>query len=85
MLNLKWISPAALALGLLAGCGGGGDGAPVTQYVPGSEVPVDAEARVDDVIAFAKAQQASTSDSRDPVLLGDAVLATSESDEPADI
>ena len=85
MLNLKWMSSATLALGLLAGCGGGGDGAPVTQYVPGSEVPVGAEARVDEVISFTKAQIADTSDSRDPVLLGDAVLATSESDEPVDI
>ena len=83
MLNFKWMSPAALALGWLAGCGGGGDGTPVAQFVPGSEVPVGAEARVDEVISFTKAQIADTSDSRDPVLLGDAVLAASESDEPA--
>ena len=85
MLNLKWMSPAALALGWLVGCGGGGDGTPVAQFVPGSKVPVGAEARVDDVISFTKAQIADTSDSRDPVLLGDAVLATSESDEPAEL
>ena len=87
MLHFKqWTAPAAVAMGLLVACGGGGgDGAPVTQYVPGTDLPVGVEARVGDVIAFSKAQIADTSDSRDPVLIGDAVLATSESDEPTDI
>nr|WP_315431126.1 hypothetical protein [uncultured Albidiferax sp.] len=86
MLHFKqWMAPAAVAMGLLVACGGGGDGGSVTQYVPGTELPVGVEARVGDVIAFAQAQIADTSDSRDPVLIGNAVLATSESDEPADI
>jgi hypothetical protein len=37
------------------------------------------------VLAFAKAQIANTSDSRDPVVLADTHLATSDSADPADI
>lgn len=85
MLQIKWIAPSAVALGLLAACGGGGgDSGP--QFVAGTGVPVGAQTRVDDVIAFAKAEIAQSSDSRDPVVLGDATtLATSDTDEPADI
>ena len=85
MLHFKWIAPAAVALGLLAACGGD-DGSPSTQYVAGTGVPVGAVTNVDDVIAFAKAEIANTSDSRDPVVLGDSTtLATSDSAEPAEI
>lgn len=86
MTQFKWIAPAIVAVGLLAACGGGGDGPPVTQYVAGTGVPIGAVTNVDDVIAFAKAEIANTSDSRDPVVLGDnTVLATSDSADPAEI
>jgi hypothetical protein len=85
MLHFKWIAPSAVALGLLAACSGGsGDSGP--QFVAGTGVPVGAQTQVADVIAFAKAEIADTSDSRDPVVLGDATtLATSDTDEPTDI
>ncbi|WP_394788173.1 hypothetical protein [Rhodoferax sp.] len=84
MLHIKWMAPGAVALGLLAACGGGGSSEP--QFVPGTGVPYGAQTRVDDVIAFAKAEIANTSDSRDPVVLGDnTTLATTDTDEPADI
>ncbi len=85
MLHFKWMAPAAVAMGLLVACGGGGDGPPATQFVAGTDVPVGVEVRVDDVIAFSKAQQANTDDTRDPVVVGNATLATSDTDEPADI
>lgn len=86
MLHFKWITPAIVAVGLLAACGGGGDSPPVAQFVPGTGVPVGAVTNVDDVIAFAKAEIANTSDSRDPVVLGDnTVLATSDTAGPAEI
>ncbi|WP_367847072.1 hypothetical protein [Rhodoferax sp. WC2427] len=87
MLHFKWIAPTAVAVGMLAACGGGGGDGPVAdQFVAGTtEVPVGVETRVDDVVAFSKAQIANTSDSRDPVVLADTKLATSESDDPADI
>lgn len=83
MAQYKWIAPSVVAIGLLVGCGGGGSD--VVQTVPGTDVPVAAETNVGDVISFAQRQIATTSDSSDPLLLGSATLATSDSDEPADI
>ncbi|BDT68618.1 hypothetical protein os1_28030 [Comamonadaceae bacterium OS-1] len=87
MLHFQWIAPTAIAVGLLAACGGGGGDGPVAaQYVAGTtEVPVGVETQVDDVVAFAKAQIANTNDSRDPVVLADTKLATSDSADPADL
>ena len=89
MLNLKYTVPSVLAIGLLTACGGGGGdggGDPGAAYVVGTtEVPAGVEIRVGDVIAFSKAQIANTSDSRDPVVLADTVLASSDSEEPAEI
>ena len=87
MLKLKCTIPSALAICLLTACGGGdGGGDPGAAYVAGTtEVPAGVETRVGDVIAFSKAQIANTSDSRDPVLLADTMLASSESEEPAEI
>lgn len=86
MLNIKCIASSAVALGLLAACGGGGRGDLGPQYLAGTGVPVGAQAQVSEVVAFAQAQIVSTSDSSDPVVLGDATqLAVSDSDDPADI
>jgi hypothetical protein len=75
-----------LVLVLLAACGGGGDGTPVAQLVPGTtDVPLAVQTQVGEVLSFSQAQIAASSDSRDPVELADTVLATSESDEPAEI
>ncbi len=76
----------ATAVGLLAACGGDGDGTPATSpFVAGTEVPIGVEQNVGDVIAFAKQQIAATSDSTDPVLIGDARVATDDTADPADI
>ena len=87
MLHFKWTAPTAVAVALLAACGGGGGDGPVAaQFVAGTtEVPVGVEAQVDDVVAFAKVQIGNTSDSRDPVVLADTQLATSDAADPADI
>jgi hypothetical protein len=86
MAQYKWIAPSVVAIGLLVGCGGGGGGGlDLGQNVPGTDVPVAAETNVGEVISFAQRQIATTSDSSDPLVLGSATLATSDSDEPADI
>jgi hypothetical protein len=85
MAQYKWIAPTVVAVGLLVGCGGGGGSADLAQTVPGTDVPVAAETNVGNVISFAQRQIATTSDSSDPLVLGSATLATSDSDEPADI
>jgi hypothetical protein len=69
----------------LAACGGsGGDDpapAPTTQFVPGTQVPVSATTSVAGVIAFLQSLIAGTSENGDPIAVGDAVLATSETDD----
>lgn len=86
MAQYKWIAPTTVAIGLLVGCGGGGGGGLDTAgNVAGTDVPLAAETNVGNVISFARAQIANTSDSSDPLVLGNATLATSDSDEPSEI
>ena len=75
----------AVAAGLLiAACGGGGGtagpGAP--PLVPGSQVPASATASADGAFAFVSEVTATRDDSAEPLVVGDATLATSETDEP---
>lgn len=89
--NKSWVAAGA-AVALLAACGGGGGGdggggvgAGGGGFVAGSEVPIGAEQNVGEVIAFARQQLAATSDSTEPVVLGDARLATDDASEPVDL
>jgi len=84
MLHLKWILPAAVAIALLSACGGG-DGGASTDYVAGTELPAGVQRSVAELIAFTKLQIANTNEVRDPIVIGNATLATTETDEPADI
>lgn len=80
--------PAALAALasalLLAACGGGGGGSsspdPVA-VVPGSGVPVSATLSADGAFEFVRSVLATTSESGEPLTLGDAALGSSETDE----
>ena len=87
MRTTPWMVPAAAACIVLAGCGGGGsdeaDGGGASGNVPGTDVPVAVQTRIDDVIAFAKSLIAGTSETSEPVAIEGATLATSETDEPA--
>ncbi len=85
---------AATLVGVLVACGGGGDGAdggaatPVAQadaLVPGSEVPVGATTSADGALSFTQSVAAVARDSSEPLVLGDAVLASSDTAEPSDI
>ena len=71
----------SLALAACGGGSGGDDPAPTTQFVPGSQVPVSATTSAAGVIAFLQSLIATTSENGDPVAVGDAVLATSETDD----
>jgi hypothetical protein len=79
----------AVAGVLLAACGGGGGGGgglggitapPAT--VGGSDVPVSATTSADGAFSFVADVAAQQDDAAEPLVLGDAVLATSETDEP---
>jgi hypothetical protein len=77
---------AALATALgLAGCGGGGDSSSPVALVPGTQVPQSATSSVAGVIAFLMELIAGTSETTDPIAVGDAVLFTSETDDPTPI
>ena len=76
------ISLAASSV-LLSACGGGGGGnaaAPADDN--GSDVPRSAMTSSAGALAFMKSVAASRDDTASPLRVGDAVLATSDTDEP---
>jgi hypothetical protein len=90
MRTTPWVVTAAAVCVVLAGCGGGGgdgpgDGGGSAGNVPGTDVPAPVQTSIADVIAFAKSLIASTSETSEPVAIEGATLATSETDEPAEL
>lgn len=87
----SFIAAAAITTALaVTGCGGGSDGpsvtaAPTVDLVPGTMVPTSATSSVAGVIAFLMQLIAGTSETTDPIAVGDAVLSTSETDDPTPI
>jgi hypothetical protein len=68
---------------LLVACGGGGGGsAPVDPPVAGSDVPLSATTSSAGALTFVKAVAASSDNTAAPLTVGDATLATSDTDEP---
>ena len=80
------LASAAAALAL-AGCGGGGGGAapPPDPFAPGSDVPLAATQTATEATRFVRSASGGNSESADPLRLGDAALATSETAEPEPI
>jgi hypothetical protein len=74
----------AIAGMLLAACGGGGgdDGGPQDPAIAGTDVPTSATTSSAGALAFVKSVAATSSDTAEPLVVGDAVLATSDTDEP---
>lgn len=74
----------AIAGMLLAACGGGGgdDGGPQDPAIAGSDVPTSATTSSAGALAFVRSVAATSSDTAEPLVVGDAVLATSDTDEP---
>ncbi len=77
----------ACAFGLLlASCGGGGgDGgvsAPPSTNVPGSDVPLSATQSADAAFTFVASVAAASNDASEPLVVGDATLATTDTEEP---
>lgn len=84
---MKTLTMITVSAALLAACGGGdGDGAPMTPTGPtnvsGTDVPVSATQSPDAAFDFVSQTAATKSDSADPIVVGDATLATTETDEP---
>ncbi len=87
LMKARWLAAVGTAT-LLAACGGGG-GTTTTPVGPtlvlGTDVPVTVEQSATGVLDFAKTQLAATSESSEPLVLGEAKLATDDAGEPADI
>lgn len=84
-----WLSSLA-AVALLTACGGGSSYSsnnepPPVSLVAGSNLPTTVEQSVMGVIDFAKTQITATSETTDPLLLGDAKLAVDDGAEPSDV
>jgi hypothetical protein len=88
---MKSMTSSRLALGaaatalLLTACGGGDGGGPPVDAdptVPGTEVPLSATTSSAGALAFVKRVAASSDDTAAPIAVGDAVLASSDTDEP---
>ncbi len=82
-----WLAAAVGTVTLLAACGGGGgsDTPAGPALVMGTDVPVTVEQSATGVIDFAKSQLAATSETSEPLVLGDAKLATDDTAEPAEV
>ena len=70
---------------LLTACGGGGGGCETVSVNPnvlGTDVPLSATTSSAGALAFVKMVAATSSDSASPLVIGDAVLSTSDTDGP---
>ena len=80
-LQLRSAAVVLAASALLGACGGHTDDGPVAART--TDVPDSAQSSVDGLIAYIKELIAQTSETTEPVLVGDAVLPTSDTTEPA--
>ena len=76
---------ASTALVLVACGGGGGDAVPIDGLLSGTGIPASAAASSGGATAFVATVVAAPADSTEPLTLGDAVLASSDSAEPAEL
>lgn len=68
---------------LLTACGGSGGGSDLADpLASGTDVPLSATASADGALGFVKSVAATTSDSTEPIVVGEVVLGSSETDEP---
>lgn len=69
---------------MLAACGGGGGGssAPVDPVVSGTDIPVSATTSAAGAFTFVNGVASAGDNTAEPLVVGDATLATSETDEP---
>ena len=71
---------------VLVACGGGGGGAvPGDALILGTDIPASAAASSDGARAFVASLVAAPADAAEPLTVGDAVLASSDSAEPAEL
>ena len=82
-LPLRSAAVVLAACALLSACGGGGDDGPASART--TDVPSSAQSSIDGLIAYINELIGQTSDTSSPVLVGDAVLPTSDSALPSPV
>ena len=87
MTKINALASTCLVVGLLTACGGGSNDYAATppSTVTGTDVPVAATTSSAAVVTFAQDQQAKTSETADPLVLGSAMLAVDDTAEPAPV
>lgn len=83
--SMRGVVGLAAAALLLSACGGGGDGglpAVPDPLVGGTDVPASATSSSTAAVAFVRSLAAGRDESAVPINVGNAVLATSDTDEP---
>ena len=76
---------ASTALVLVACGGGGGAAVPGDALISGTDIPASAAASSEGARAFVASLVAAPADAAEPLTVGDAVLASSDSVEPAEL
>lgn len=87
-LNVKQCLTALGTVALLTACGGGGGSTATTPgagLVAGTDLPISVEQSAKGVIDFAKMQLTTTSETTEPLVVGDAKLAIDDMAEPSDV
>jgi hypothetical protein len=91
-LNVKQCLTALGTVALLTACGGGGGGSTATTPTPpgaglvaGTDLPTSVEQSAQGVVDFAKTQLTATSETTEPLVVGDAKLAVDDTAEPSDV
>ena len=90
-LSVKQCLIALGTVALLVACGGGGGSTATTPTTPGAglvagtDLPTAVEQSAKGVIDFAKTQLTATSETTEPLLVGDAKLAVDDTAEPSDV
>jgi hypothetical protein len=83
---MKTLCTITASAALLAACGGSGGGAVLPTggpaNAPGSDVPLAATQNPDAAFDFVASVAAMSSDSSEPLAVGDATLATTDTDDP---
>ena len=75
----------ALVLVACGGGGGGGDAVPGDALISGTDIPSSATTSSDGARAFVASLVAAPADAAEPLTVGDAVLASSDTAEPAEL